>query len=327
MKFFSVLVAVAALVAKVSAHYTWPNLIVGGTNTSTWQYVRQTNNWQDLNPAMDVTSTDIRCYDSLQSGTASTATVAAGSTVGFTVVGNPSNLYHAGVVNVYMAKAPAGIDVANWDGSGEVWFKVFQIPAIADGVTFTFPSEGLAEVIFPIPAQTPSGQYAFSHPFFRFEIPTFWLGSGQFILTTISLSSFCSSSTFLAPKSRSQMVEVELLVLSWHSLEHTLATCVWGSPRLYYQLTILPQQEPGILINIYWPIPTSYIQPGPPVWPAAGSGGAAPPTSTSSTIIKTTPPVTSTTTVVTTTTKASTTTTSSTGSSTGTPVAQWGQCG
>jgi hypothetical protein len=24
----------------------------------------------------------------------------------------------------YMAKAPAGVDVANWDGAGQVWFKV-----------------------------------------------------------------------------------------------------------------------------------------------------------------------------------------------------------
>jgi hypothetical protein len=44
-----------------------------------------------------VTLTDVRCYDSLESGTASTVSVAAGSTVGFTVVGNPSNLYHDGV--------------------------------------------------------------------------------------------------------------------------------------------------------------------------------------------------------------------------------------
>jgi hypothetical protein len=28
------------------------------------------------------------------------------------------------VVNVYMAKAPTGTDVSNWDGSGNVWFKV-----------------------------------------------------------------------------------------------------------------------------------------------------------------------------------------------------------
>lgn len=45
----------------------------------------------------DVTSTDVRCYDSTESGTASTLSVAAGSTIGFTVSGNPANLYHPGV--------------------------------------------------------------------------------------------------------------------------------------------------------------------------------------------------------------------------------------
>ncbi|KAJ7488181.1 glycoside hydrolase, partial [Mycena latifolia] len=159
MKSLSVFAAVAALVAKVSAHYTLPNLIVNGVNTTAWQYVRQTNNWQDLNPLTDVTSTDVRCYTSLESGTASTMSVAAGSTVSFSVIGNPSNLYHDGVINVYMAKAPSGTDVASWDGSGTVWFKVFQMPAVADGVTITFPATGLTEVTFPIPAQTPSGQY------------------------------------------------------------------------------------------------------------------------------------------------------------------------
>ncbi|KAJ7917191.1 glycoside hydrolase [Mycena leptocephala] len=181
MKSFSVLVAVAALAAKVSAHYTWPQLIVGGAATSTWQYVRQTNNWQDLNPVTDVTLTDVRCYDSLESGTASTVSVAAGSTVGFTVVGNPSNLYHDGVVNVYMAKAPTGTDVASWDGSGNVWFKVFQIPAIADGITITFPATNLTQVTFPIPAQLPSGQYLIRIEHIALHVATTFAGAQFYI--------------------------------------------------------------------------------------------------------------------------------------------------
>lgn len=45
----------------------------------------------------DVTSSDVRCYDSAESDTSSTLSVAAGSTIGFTVSGNPANLYHPGV--------------------------------------------------------------------------------------------------------------------------------------------------------------------------------------------------------------------------------------
>ncbi|KAJ7895472.1 glycosyl hydrolase family 61-domain-containing protein [Mycena olivaceomarginata] len=290
MKFLSVLVAVATLAAKASAHYTWPNLIVGGVNTSTWQYVRQTNNWQDLNPVTDVTSTDVRCFDSLESGTASTVSVAAGATVGFTVVGNPSNLYHAGVVNVYMAKAPSGTDVAAWDGSGTVWFKVFEIPAVTDGGTsITFPAEGLATVNFPIPAQLPSGQYLIRIEHIALHVATTFAGA-QFYISCAQVQVTGGGTGTPGP--------------------------LVAFPGAY------TGNEPGILINIYWPIPTEYIQPGPPVWPASGSGGSTPPAS--STGAGTTTKATSTTTVATTT-KASTTTTSSTGSSTGGTVAQFAQ--
>lgn len=37
------------------------------------------------------------CYDSTMNGTATTATVAAGSTIGLNVNGNPSTMYHDGV--------------------------------------------------------------------------------------------------------------------------------------------------------------------------------------------------------------------------------------
>ncbi|KAJ7774055.1 glycosyl hydrolase family 61-domain-containing protein [Mycena metata] len=298
MKPLSVLVAVAALAAKVSAHYTWPQLIIGGVNTtSAWEFVRQTNNWQDLNPVTDVTSTDIRCYTSLESGTSSTATVAAGSTVGFTVSGNPdTGLYHPGSVNVYMAKAPAGTDVASWDGSGDVWFKVFQIPAVADGVTIQFPSENLVAVNFTIPSALPSGQYLIRIEHIALHVAETF-GGAQFYISCAQVQVTNGGTGTPGP--------------------------LVAFPGAY------TGNEPGILINIYFPIPTSYIQPGPAVWSAGGSGAPAPPvsSSTSSTIVKTTPPVTSTaSTTKATSTTATVTTTSSTATSTGT-VPEWGQCG
>ncbi|KAJ7624312.1 glycosyl hydrolase family 61-domain-containing protein [Mycena polygramma] len=250
MKSFSVLLAVASLAAKVSAHYVWPQLIVGGANTSEWQYVRQTNNYQDLNPMTDVTSSDVRCYDSLQSGTASTTTVAAGSTVGFTVSGNPANLYHPGVVNVYMAKAPAGTDVASWDGSGTVWFKIYQISAVTDGGTsITFPATGMSEVTFTIPSATPSGQYVL-------------LRQRTEHIAIHSASYYGGAQFYIA------CAQVEVPI---HSSRLPGGT---GTPG---PLVAFPgaYTEPGILIDIYYPIPTTYVQPGPAVWPAV-SGGVSP---------------------------------------------------
>ncbi|KAJ7152034.1 glycosyl hydrolase family 61-domain-containing protein [Mycena filopes] len=288
MKSLSILVAVATLAAKVSAHYVWPQLIVGNANTSTWQYVRQTNNWQDLNPMLDVTSTDVRCYTSLESGTASTVSVAAGSTVGFTVSGNPSNLYHPGIVNVYMAKAPSGTDVASWDGSGSVWFKIYEISAVADGQTITFPATGLPQITFTIPSATPSGQYLIRTEHVALHSASYY-GGAQFYIACAQVQVTNGGTGTPGP--------------------------LVAFPGAY------TGNEPGLLINIYYPIPTSYTQPGPPVWPAsgsgAGSGPAAPPSSTTTVTKATTTPI------------ATTTKTTSTavGTSTGVPVAQYGQCG
>ena len=43
-----------------------------------------------------------------------------------------------------MAKAPENIDVANWDGSGTVWFKVYEISAVTNGgKSISWPSAGM----------------------------------------------------------------------------------------------------------------------------------------------------------------------------------------
>ncbi len=67
----------------------------------------------------------MRCFQ-MRTGT-STATVAAGDTMGFianAVVG------HFGPVLFYMAKAPDSADLNTWDAAGNVWFKVADLSAI-----------------------------------------------------------------------------------------------------------------------------------------------------------------------------------------------------
>ncbi|KAF7343860.1 BTB domain-containing protein [Mycena sanguinolenta] len=190
-----------------------------------------------------------------------------------------------------MAKAPTGTDVASWDGSGNVWFKIYEIPAIADGVTITFPSEDLTEVTFPIPAETPSGQYLIRIEHIALHVATDF-GGAQFYIS-------CAQ------------VEV--------------TNGGAGTPG---PLVAFPGEytgnEPGILINIYWPIPTTYVQPGPPVWPADGS---SPPASSTVATTSTQATTTAATTTIKTSSTISTTTTSATGSSTAGTVAEWGQCG
>ena len=120
--------------------------------------------WSSSSPSLytqvtDVTSEDLRCYTSETDATATTLTVAAGDELSFHV-NDALTIYHQGVVNVYMAQVPSGSDAASFAGDGDIWFKVFEIPAVTDGGTsISFPAQNVPSVNFTLPAALPSGQY------------------------------------------------------------------------------------------------------------------------------------------------------------------------
>ncbi|PPQ86655.1 hypothetical protein CVT25_006839 [Psilocybe cyanescens] len=223
------LTALLSLAASVSAHYTFPDLIVNGVNTGDWVNIRRTNNYNSQAPVTDVTSADFRCYTSQTGATASTANVAAGSTIG---IGADQSVYHPGVVNVYMAKAPG--NVTTFDGSGAVWFKVFQISAVTDGgKTITFPGQNINAVTFTIPKNLPSGQYLVRAEQIALHAASTF-GGAQFYLSCAQINVTGGGSGTPGP-----LVSI---------------------PGVY------TGKEPGIMLNIYYPIPTTYVQPGPAVW-------------------------------------------------------------
>jgi len=224
--FLGLLLSLAPLVAP---HYTFPALIANGARTADWVNVRMTNNHYDRSPVTDVTSADFRCYNSQHLQNATTITVAAGSQLG--IVGDDF-IYHPGVVNVYMAKAPS--DVTNWDGSGAVWFKVYQITAVTDGGTsISWPSTTMNTVTFTIPKTIPTGQYLVRMEAIALHSASTF-GGAQFYISCGQLNITGGGSGKPGP-----LVSI---------------------PGAY------TGNEPGILINIYYPIPTSYTQPGPAVW-------------------------------------------------------------
>jgi len=223
------LAAVLSLATLVSSHYTLPDLIVNGVNTGDWVNVRKTNNFNSQAPVTDVTSADIRCYTSQTSATASTATVAAGSQL---TVGADQAMYHAGVINVYLAKAPG--NVSTWDGSGTVWFKVYQIPAVTNGgTTITFPGSNIQTVTFTLPKSLPSGQYLVRTEQIALHVASTF-GGAQFYLSCAQINVTGGGSGKPGP--------------------------LVAFPGAY------TGNEPGILIDIYYPIPATYTQPGPAVW-------------------------------------------------------------
>ena len=80
----------------------------------------------------DLTSNDLRCNVGGETGNSTaTVSVAAGSSVAFT---SDVAVYHDGPISVYMAKATT--TAVDFDGSGDVWFKILDIGPIFPGGTW-----------------------------------------------------------------------------------------------------------------------------------------------------------------------------------------------
>ncbi|KAF8888544.1 endoglucanase II [Infundibulicybe gibba] len=231
MKSFAYLTTVlTAFISEAAAHYTFPSLIVNGAVTPQWTNVRKTNNFNSQAPVTDVTSADFRCYTSETGATATTINVAAGSQIGFQC---DNTIYHPGVINVYMAKASNG-NAAAFAGDGAVWFKVYQISASTNGGTaFTFPAQNLPGVTFTVPKNLPSGQY----------------------LVRVEAIALHSASTFGGAQ----------FYIACGQINVTGGGS--GNPGPLVSIPgVYTGREPGIMLNIYYPIPATYTQPGPAVW-------------------------------------------------------------
>lgn len=58
-----------------------------------------------------------------------------------------------------MAKVPAGQTVESWDGSGNVWFKIYAEQASVSGGQLSWGSLNKGTVSVTVPKNTPSGDY------------------------------------------------------------------------------------------------------------------------------------------------------------------------
>lgn len=226
MKFGSAILL--SLASLASAHYTFPSLIANGAVQGQWVNVRMTNNHYSNGPVTDVTSADMRCYNTQINQMATTYPVTAGSTIG---IAPGAAISHPGVANVYMAKAPG--NVTNWDGSGTVWFKVYQIPPVISGGAISWPSQGMTQITFPLPKSLPNGEYLVRMEHIALHSASSF-GGAQFYISCAQISVTGGGSGTPGP-----LVAI---------------------PGVY------TGREPGIMINIYYPVPTNYTMPGPAVW-------------------------------------------------------------
>ncbi|TVY24285.1 putative endo-beta-1,4-glucanase D [Lachnellula hyalina] len=226
MKFLASFVAFSSL---ANAHYTFPALIKDGAATTDWQYVRQWTGYYTNSPVTDVTSLDLRCNVNASTASSSTLAIPAGSTIGFT---SSPDIFHPGPLQVYMASVPSGQTAATWDGSGTVWFKIFgQGPTF--GTSLTWPTLDATQVNFTVPASLPSGEYLLRVEHIALHSASS-AGGAQFYIS-------CG----------------QVDVTGGGTGTPTDLVAFPGA----YKAT-----DPGILINIYYPVPTSYTLPGPSVY-------------------------------------------------------------
>ncbi|KAK4154250.1 glycoside hydrolase [Chaetomidium leptoderma] len=220
-------VAIAVLASALAeAHYTFPSI----ANTADWQYVRTTTNYQSNGPVTDVNSDQIRCYErNPGTGASGIYSVAAGSTLNYNA---KSSVSHPGPMAFYIAKVPSGKTAATWDGSGQVWSKIYQeMPKL--GGSMTWSSNGATSVPVKIPSCLQNGDYLLRAEHIALHSAGS-AGGAQFYISCAQITVTGGSGSF-SPKNKVAF------------------------PGAY------KATDPGILINIYYPIPTSYTPAGPAV--------------------------------------------------------------
>ncbi|KAK3346594.1 glycoside hydrolase family 61 protein [Lasiosphaeria hispida] len=218
--------AIALLVTAVAeAHYTFPS--VG--NSADWQYVRTTANFQSNGPVTDVKSEEIRCYQRTGAGAPGVLNVTAGSNLAYNA---KASISHPGPMAFYIAKVPAGETAATWDGKGQVWSKIYQdAPSLAGGIKWA--SQGTRSVNAPIPKCLANGEYLLRAEHIGLHSAGS-AGGAQFYISCAQISVSGGTGTY-SPKN------------------------LVSFPGAF------TATDPGIMINIYYPVPTSYKPPGPAV--------------------------------------------------------------
>ncbi|ROW06156.1 hypothetical protein VMCG_04477 [Cytospora schulzeri] len=232
----STFAGVAAFAACAAAHYNFEALIVNDNVTSPYEYVRQTTD--SNSPITDVTSQDFICnqggLDADIMAKTSTHSVKAGDSVGFTI---NSNIGHPGPLAVYMSKAPDGTEASAYKGAGD-WFKVYELSTssiTAEGLQWaTYVDGGINNFTFALPDSLPSGDYLMRAEHIALHGAS-TKGGAQFYIGCAQLSVEGTGSGTPSP--------------------------TVSIPGVY------DGTEAGIVINIYYPVPTEYTTPGPATWP------------------------------------------------------------
>ncbi|KAF1961187.1 hypothetical protein CC80DRAFT_543546 [Byssothecium circinans] len=187
----------------------------------------------------DMYSTNITCgrNSSLYAATTNTATVLAGTEVGFGFVDIPNGwpgIFHGGATQIYLSKVPDGKKIESYEGNEDEaqWFK---IASWAQNTTdnLTWLTMGWSRVMFDIPKTTPPGPYLLriesQNAYYYPEMTQFFTN--------------CAHVNIIGPGG--------------------------GTPTQFVKFPgTYKLEDPGIVVSkeIYWGNLTGYKAPGPPPW-------------------------------------------------------------
>lgn len=242
IKMNSIYASIASLCAflpTIVAHYNHEALIINGVVTEPYQYVRRSSNgWS---PVADVHSQDLVCnqggLDPETMANTDTATVAPGDMLGFTV---NKELGHPGPLAIYMSKAPDGVPANEYTGDGD-WFKIYALTVTEiDEWTIHWGNYKYGQAIrnytFELPRELPPGQYLMRAEHVGIHDAVEY-GKAQFYISCAQLEVTGSGSGTPSPT-----VKI---------------------PGVY------TGYEPGLMLELFDPVPETYEAPGPVTWPNA----------------------------------------------------------
>ncbi|KAK7451597.1 fungal cellulose binding domain-containing protein [Colletotrichum acutatum] len=254
--------AALILASLASAHYVFPSVTYNGKTTNDWEVVRKTTNFQSNGPVTDVTSSQMTCYQLAPGNEGATVLdITAGSTIGSSnlfISNKPSarflriltpdepgynakaSISHPGPINFYMAKAPSGTSITNWDGSGKNWFKIYSDGPTVTSSGLTWPTnEGTLMLMLRFQGKTTV----------NVQVPK-CIENGDYFLRVEHIALHSASSVGGAQ-----------LYISCAQLRVTGGTGTYKPTLMSFPGAYSPN-DPGLVVNIYYPVPTNYKAPG-----------------------------------------------------------------
>ncbi|KAL2881236.1 hypothetical protein SGCOL_003527 [Colletotrichum sp. CLE4] len=242
--------AALILASVVSAHYVFPSVTYNGKTTNDWEVVRKTTNFQSNGPVTDVTSSQMTCYQLAPGNEGATVLdVTAGSTIGYNA---KASISHPGPINFYMAKAPSGTSITNWDGSGKNWFKIYSDGPTVTSSGLTWPTNGsvsLPTTLFEDRRSNVTAILYQGKATVNVQVPK-CIENGDYFLRVEHIALHSASSVGGAQ-----------LYISCAQLRVTGGTGTYKPTLMSFPGAYSPN-DPGLVVNIYYPVPTNYKAPG-----------------------------------------------------------------